>query len=167
MAKKGPVKVAKKEASFHQMNDVLMHVAKMYARQHGKMQDFGVSVGLCREEIHTVQAIGNHEGINLTELATLLEVRKPTISARVKKLIKLKLVHKHLKDGNQKEVELALTEQGWLAYESHEKQHRELYQRFRKHFGSQTDEIVASFSTDLERFVGFLNEMREETTLFQ
>jgi DNA-binding MarR family transcriptional regulator len=136
MGKKMPIKITNKEQSFHRMNDVIMQIAKIYVRQHNKMQDFGVGNKLCRAEIHTIQAIGNNEGINLTELATLLDVSKPTVSERIKKLIRLKLIKKRLKERNNKEVRLTLTDQGWSAYHSHEKQHKEIFQLFEEHFGN-------------------------------
>ena len=70
------------------MNDSLMHVAKIYMEWHDKEQHFGTDVKLCRAEVLTIQAIGNHEGINVTQLAKLFDVTKPTISEKIKKVIK-------------------------------------------------------------------------------
>lgn len=167
MIKKTPIKITNKEQSFHQMNDVIMQIAKIYVRQHNKMQDFGVGDKLCRAEIHTVQAIGNNEKINLTELAALLDVSKPTVSERIKKLIRLKLVTKQLKDGNNKEIMLTLTSRGWVAYRSHEKQHKEIFKLFKEHFGNQTDGFLGSFAKELNCFLEFLNDVKNKTIYFQ
>jgi DNA-binding MarR family transcriptional regulator len=131
------------------------------------MQDFGVENKLCRAEIHTIQAIGNHEGINISELATLFEVSKPTISERIKKLIRLKFVKKQLKDGNNKEVMLTLTDKGWLAYQNHEKQHKEIYKLFKKYFGKHTEDFLKSFGKELNAFYEFLDDVKTHTIHFQ
>ena len=159
--------ITKKEQSFHQMNDIVMQIAKIYIRQHNKMQDFSVGSRLCRAEIHTVQAIGNNNDINLTELAESLKVSKPTISERIKKLIKLKLVKKQLKDGNDKEIMLSLTKQGWVAYQNHEKQHKEIYKLFKKHFGNESNDFLDSFSNELCLFLEFINDIRKNTSYYQ
>lgn len=167
MNKKRPAKITKQERSFHRMNDIIMQISKIYIRQHNKMQDFGVGSKLCRAEIHTIQTIGNNEGINLTGLAALLGVSKPTISERIKKLIRLKLVKKQLKDGNEKEVMLTLTSKGWLAYQNHEKQHKEIYKIFKKYFGDKTDDFLESFADNFGSFLEFLNDVRSGTIYFQ
>ena len=167
MIKKVPLKITKNEQAFHQMNDVIMQIAGMYVRQHNKMQDFGVESRLCRAQIHTVQAIGNHAGINLTELAEFLSVSKPTISERIKKLIRLKLVKKQFKDGNNKEVMLTLTNMGWSAYHNHEKQHKEVFKLFEEYFGNQASQFLESFEKELSCFLGFLNDVRTRTIFFQ
>lgn len=167
MVNKKPIKISTHEQAFHEMNDVIMKIATMYVRQHNKMQDFGVESKLCRAEIHTIQAIGNHEGINISELAALFEVSKPTISERIKKLIRLKLVKKQLKDGNNKEVMLTLSEKGWIAYQNHEKQHKEIYKLFKKHFGKQSDELLKSLGKELKEFYGFLDDVKNQTIYFQ
>ncbi len=167
VSKKKSVKITNKEKAFHQMNDVIMQIAKIYVRQHNKMQNFDVGVQLCRAEIHTIQAIGNHEGINISELAELFDVSKPTISERIKKLIRLKLVKKQLKDGNNKEVMLTLTDKGWLAYKNHEKQHKEIYKLFKEHFGIHSDDFLKSFDENIRQFHEFLNNIRNNTAYFQ
>ena len=167
MATEQPVQTSREEASFHHINDVLMKIAKMYVRQHEKNQDFGVQARLQRAEIHTIQAIGNHEGINLTELARLLEVTKPTISERVAKLARLKLVEKQMRAGNQKEVRLVLTETGWTAYHHHEDQHREIFRLFQQHFGGRSAAVLQSFEKELDDFHGFLVALRKGSRFFQ
>jgi DNA-binding MarR family transcriptional regulator len=167
MSKKIPKEITKEEQAFHQMNDVVMQISKIYIRQHNKMQDFGIGSSLCRAEIHTIQAIGNNEGINLTELAAILKVSKPTISERIKKLIKHKLVQKQLKDGNDKEVMLSLTKQGWITFQNHEKQHKEIYKLFKKHFGNEASDFLNSLSNELCLFLEFINDVRKNTKYFQ
>ena len=167
MKRRKPVNASPEEVLFHHANDVLMNMAKMYVRQHEKNQDFGVGDKLRRAEIHTIQAIGNNEGINLTELARRLDVTKPTVSERIAKLVRLKLVQKQTSEQNQKEVRLALTEKGWTAYHHHEEQHQDIFKLFEKHFGDETPSFVRSFESQLNAFYAFLVALRKEKRFFQ
>lgn len=110
---------SKKQIEFEKMNDTLMQIAKVYMQWHNKDQNFGVKSPLCRAEIHTIQAIGNNEGINITELANFLSVKKPTVSERLNKLNRLKLIRKERSTTNGKVIQLYLTETGWTAYKNH------------------------------------------------
>jgi DNA-binding MarR family transcriptional regulator len=151
-----------KEKKFHQMNDVLIEIAKVYMKWHDKEQDFGVEENLCRAEIHSIQAIGNNEGINITQLAKLLKVTKPTVSERLSKLSKLKLVSKISNVKNNKEVLLALTDKGWIAYENHELKHHKIYNLFENYFGDESTQFVESFIEQLKDFSKFLTVVRKE-----
>jgi DNA-binding MarR family transcriptional regulator len=167
MAKKQPVEISGEEVSFHRMNDTFMKIAKIYIRQHDKNQDFGIRNKLCRAEIHTIQAVGNNEGINLTELARVLDVTKPTVSERIAKLARLKLVRKQTCDENQKEIRLALTDKGWTAYHNHEKQHQDIFRLFERHFGNRTPEFLQDFEEQLNDFYAFLLALRKGKRFFQ
>ena len=150
-----------REKKFHRMNDVIMDLAKVYMRWHDEKQDFGVEETLRREEIHTIQAIGNNEGINITELASMFKVTKPTISARIGKLASAGLVEKKSGFGNNKEVLLFLTAKGWIAYRNHEEKHHKLFEVFEEHFGDDAECFLDSFMHDLSRFSLFLSDVKQ------
>lgn len=144
------------------MNDAIMDIAKTYMRWHDNEHDFGVDESLCRSEIHTIQTIGNNEGLNITQLAKMLDVTKPTISERINKLSKIKLVVKKSNDMNNKEVVLFLTEKGWVAYQNHEKKHRKLYSLFEDYFGNKTSLFLTSFMEGLDVFSEFLMVVKKQ-----
>ena len=144
------------------MNDVLMHVAKIYMEWHDKEQNFGVEDKLCRAEIHTIQAIGNNEGINITELSQLFHVTKPTISEKIKKLSKMKLIQKQKNPDNNREIHLVLTPKGKIAYENHEKKHDKMFYFFEKYFGQEHTSFLDSFMSNLQNFLAFLNTVKTE-----
>ena len=150
-----------REKKFHRMNDVIMDLAKVYMRWHDEKQNFGVEETLRREEIHTIQAIGNNEGINITELAAVFNVTKPTISARIGKLASAGLVEKKSGFGNNKEVLLFLTAKGWIAYGNHEEKHHKLFEVFEQHFGDDAEYFLDSFMHDLSRFSLFLFDVKQ------
>lgn len=150
-----------REKDFHRMNDAIMDIAKVYMRWHDEEQDFGVGETLRREEIHTVQAIGDNEGMNITELAGLFNVTKPTISARIRKLAFAGLVEKRSGIGNNKEVLLFLTAKGWVAHANHEEKHHKVFRVFEEHFGAEAASFLESFTDDLKRFSLFLSDVKK------
>jgi DNA-binding MarR family transcriptional regulator len=153
----------KKQIEFEKMNDTLMQIAKVYMQWHNKDQNFGVAPSLCRAEIHTIQAIGNNEGINITELAGFLSVKKPTVSERLNKLNRLKLIRKEKSTANGKVIQLYLTETGWTAYESHEKNHDKLFALFKNHFDTEAPDFLSDFAQHLSKFKRFLDLIQQET----
>lgn len=149
------------QKKFHSMNDILVSISKIYMQWHDEEQDFGIGETLCRAEIHTVQAIGNNEGINVTQLANMLEVTKPTISEKIKKLSGLGLISKQKNANNNKEIQLFLTSKGWEAYDNHEKKHESLYGLFKDHFGDEGSVFLESFTKDLCKFLEFLRKIKK------
>lgn len=92
--------------------------------------DFGVGELLYPSEIHTIQAIGNDSGINVTALADKMGITKAGVSKKINKLDKRGFVSKVRGMNNNKEVLLILTEKGQRAYDGHELFHAEMYDDF-------------------------------------
>ena len=67
-------------------------------------KDFGTGLFLYPSEIHIIEAIGNKPGINVTELAAVLEISKPAVSKFVKKLESKNLIKRSSKAANGREV---------------------------------------------------------------
>ena len=86
------------------MLEQILQIVDRFNKQHKKGHDFGSGDLLFPSEIHTIQAIGDHENINITDLAVALKVTKPTISERVKKLERLDLIQRQKAADNMKTV---------------------------------------------------------------
>lgn len=83
-------------------------------------KDFGTGDLLYGSEIHTVVAIGENPGSNMTEIAGIMDITKGGVQKFVKKLLAKDLIYKtHLPD-NKKEVIYGLTKKGNIAYKMHE-----------------------------------------------
>jgi len=82
-------------------------------------RDYGTGDLLYPADIHTVIALDQHEGSNLTQLAAALDVSPPAAFKFVKKLVSLGYLQKERLSGNDKEVALYLTEKGKLAVAAH------------------------------------------------
>lgn len=121
-------------------------------------RDFGTGDLLYSSEIHTLQAIGDTSGINLTELSLKLDVSKSAVSKFVKKLFEKDLITKSKLHGNKKEVVFCLTEKGHTAYKGHKKFKQETFKSI-FNILSKLDKHEIDF---LEKFLGELSNEVEE-----
>jgi len=80
-------------ATFEKFLDVLDQVITKVEtiQSHSAGKDFGTGVMLYRAEIHTIRAIGDNPGINVTKLAESMGITKVAISQTVNKLVRKKL----------------------------------------------------------------------------
>lgn len=109
------------------LTELFLRILNKYNRMEMKPLRLGDCDPLNPKEIHTVEAIGKQNGINVTELARVMGITKGGVSQMVTRLSKKGLVAK-TKDGlNDKEVKLRLTPEGLKAFRGHENMHAALY----------------------------------------
>ncbi|MDC7126861.1 MAG: MarR family transcriptional regulator [Spirochaetales bacterium] len=82
-------------------------------------RDFGTGEKLFASEIHTIVAIGNNEGCNLTMLANNLKVSKPAANKFVNRLLKNEYIKKGKAIEDKRDIVLSLTDKGKIAFNSH------------------------------------------------
>lgn len=82
-------------------------------------KNFGTDSLLYASEIHTLEMIGKHPGITVTELADRLGISKSALPKIIHKLIRKDLVYRYQKTGNKKNVLLELTAKGRTAFQKH------------------------------------------------
>lgn len=85
--------------------------------------DPGTGEILYPSEMHIIQEIGRHDGINVTELANRLEISKPAVSKFVKKLEKKNLIQRFKETGNDRKVFFRLLPRGRHVLDWHEDYH--------------------------------------------
>ncbi len=127
------------------MMTAMMDFVDKVNESHAGGVDFGVKQPLFPAEIHTVETIGDHQGISITELARFLGVSKPTISERVKRLIAKGVIQKKGNASDAKAVTLWLTPDGEIAYSRHEALHKQMYDSFCDYFGEESRQKISSF----------------------
>lgn len=98
-----------------------------YIATEKKPLDYGVGCLLYRAEVHTIDAIGRHAQINITDLSDDLGVTKSAVSQMIDKLTKKGMVNKRVLSKSDTEVALDLTEKGKQVYAGHIAYHREFY----------------------------------------
>ena len=136
--------------------DVLEKVVRLLNKinQTGKKpRDYGSGHILYQSEIHTVEAIANHENVNASELSKILGVTNGALNQVTNKLIKKGLVDQYKINNNNKEVYYRLTEQGQNANSGHSKHHKELYQNLIKYLADLTPEQMKTVNTFLDRLI--------------
>jgi len=118
-------------------------------------RDFGTGDKLFPSEIHVVEAIGQHPGINMTDLASVLGISKPAVVQIVGKVAKKKLVERYNGANNRKEVLARLTESGEIAFRGHQEFHARM---------------DAAFAQRLDRLTSgefdFLSELVKDMALY-
>jgi DNA-binding MarR family transcriptional regulator len=141
--------------------DILQKLEKVIARvesMHTPSLSFGTGVLMHTREIHTVQAIGHHPGINVTKLAEHTGVTKGAVSQTLKKLIKKGLVRKTHAPGNDKEVVLELTDIGWIGFRNHEKFHMDTLDIAREYYGDKLKSKLERINSAVDDIYKMLNE---------
>ena len=100
--------------------DLYLQSLEGFKKLEATPRDFGTGDLLYSSEIHTLQMVSRHAGLNLTELSDKLGVSKSASSKFVRKLIDKKLITKDRVAGNKKEVVFFVTEKGRTAALGHE-----------------------------------------------
>ena len=77
-------------------------------------------------EVQTIAAIGDHPGINMTQLAEVIGVTRGAVSQTLRKLTHKKLVHRS-KQKNNKEINLSLTQIGEVVQVSYHEKMKEIF----------------------------------------
>ena len=117
----------------NQLQSLILTFVKImnrYSALEKRAIDFGIGQKLYPSEIHTIEAIGNEEGIIARDLASAMGVTKGAISQTITKLCGKELVEKRAAELNDKEAPLFLTETGRRAYRGHIDFHRRMFDEF-------------------------------------
>jgi DNA-binding MarR family transcriptional regulator len=146
---------------FETIMDLLDQVVSRLNSQHTAPHDFDTGIPLYRTEIHTVRAIGDHPGINVTTLAERMGVTKGAASQTVSRLVKKGLVRKVDAADNERETLLALTDRGLRGHRAHERFHMAMFDQVREHFGDRFQEKLGLFITVLTDLSDLLDALGE------
>ncbi|TCO68692.1 MarR family winged helix-turn-helix transcriptional regulator [Marinisporobacter balticus] len=129
-----------------------------YNRTENRQRCYGTDIKLSRVEIHTIDSIGNNEGINVTQLAAIQGVTKGAVSQMIYKLVKKGVVSKSVSPNSDTEVRLELTKDGWSAYEMHKKYHQMTEEKLFLLLKDMPDEIYNELEKLLKEFEKSLDE---------
>lgn len=105
------------------VTDTMQQIIYKYMETEKISRDYGAGMALTQVEIHTIEDIGNNEGINITELSAIRNKTKGAVSQMIYKLVDKGLVEKSISKNSDSEVSLVLTELGKKAYEGHKEFH--------------------------------------------
>lgn len=126
------------------LNDLmlrLMHIINKYSTLEKHPIRFSKDVILTPREIHTIQAVGEHEQLNVKDVGDFFGVTKSAASQMVSKLVAKGYLRKSSAADNNKELLLSLTERGQQAFAAHENLHnkhrRELENKLKSYFSEE------------------------------
>ena len=122
-----------------------------YTALEKKAIDFGTGQKLYPSEIHTIEVIGNDEGMISRDLALGMGVTKGAVSQTITKLCSKGFVRKERGGENGREVLLHLTETGRKAWAGHEEFHRSMFSDFIKVFEEIPPDQIDMLEGILER----------------
>lgn len=117
-----------------------------YAAYENQPRDFGVGFPLTQNEIHTVVAVCDNEGISLGQLAKMRAVTKGAMSQMVSRLVAKGLLVKETAVHSASYISLRPTELGLKAYANHTRAHATMGKTIEQ-------QLLAKMSADEMRWV--------------
>jgi len=109
------------------------------------------------KEVHTIEVIGDHQEINITDVAGHFGISKSGASQMISKLEKRGFVERRQSAHSNKEYWLYLTQTGWAAYHTHERMHGEEREALFEHLSEfpiseleKTAQILGIFEKTLD-----------------
>ncbi|QHI70857.1 MarR family transcriptional regulator [Tichowtungia aerotolerans] len=141
----------------------LLRIANRYARIEKMPISIGDGMEITTREVHTIQAVGEREQMCVTDVAAHFGVTKSAASQLIAKLEKKGFVEKMPLPGNNKELQLSLTEMGWQAFRAHETFHGKDLKRLIDLLGAYPLQQIATLSVMLEAIGSIMDERLGES----
>lgn len=141
--------------------EAFVRVINTFSRLEKIPRDFGTGDVLYPSEIHMIDMIGKHRGINLTELAKRLGITKGAVPKMIRKLDGKGLIRKLDSERNRKEVFFALSGKGMTAFQGHRDYHRKMDRGIGDKLAALSDEersFLFMVFRELERYGDQLTE---------
>jgi DNA-binding MarR family transcriptional regulator len=113
----------------------LLRIARLFNRVEEMPITVSDDLSVTTREAHTVEAVGDHEPLSITQLAAHFGITKSAASQMISKLAKRGFVVKELAPHSNKEFELSLTPLGREVFDAHARFH-----------GNEMDELVSRLS---------------------
>jgi DNA-binding MarR family transcriptional regulator len=110
----------------HSIIDLFTRILHVYSVIDKKPRDFGAGDRLYVSEIHAIHAIGSNPEINLTRLSELSGVTRGAVSQMVKRLVSKRYIARY-RVKNNKEINLRLSDKGYLIFLQYEQFEKERY----------------------------------------
>ncbi len=111
---------------YQQLLESFFRIVNQFSMIEGNPKKYGTDELFHKLEIHTIHAIGENPGINVTELARWHGITKSAVSQVVKKLEERGFIYRYKAPDNAKEVLFKLTDKGEKPYEGHKKLHAKI-----------------------------------------
>jgi DNA-binding MarR family transcriptional regulator len=141
-----------------QLLNTLAAINEKYNLMEKNPRMYGKCIMVYPSQIRAIVAIGHKPGINVTELAQLLEVSKASVSEMITKLEKNGLVRKTRVAGNNKEILLHITSACRVVLEDMDRRHEKIFQDLKSILGEMKETSYEVVIRVLKRFEFYLDE---------
>jgi DNA-binding MarR family transcriptional regulator len=106
--------------------DIVARLSNLIAQtEESAKEQFDLS-GLTLTQMHYLETISNMGNPNLTELATVLKLSKPTVKVAIDKLVEKECVFRVQSDEDRRSAHLHLTEKGKQINQIHDLAHQNI-----------------------------------------
>lgn len=143
---------------YTKLTTLMERVIHKYNQWENKKRTYGTDILLSKAEIHTIVAVGNHPGINVTSLADILGITKGAASQMIYKLVEKGAVEKKVSPDSDTEVILNLTDEGQKNYAAHNEYHNqandesiELLKTMPESFCAHMIEFLSAFEKTMDK----------------
>ena len=147
------------------ISSLMEQIVYKYMQTETIQRNYGTDIMITQVEIHTIEAIGNHNGISITELAANRHKTKGAVSQLIYKLVKKGLVKKTVPETSDAQVSLYLTPLGQQAYEGHKKLHEQINDEVFVALREMPDSAYNDLLLMLSKFEKFLDKQISENKI--
>ena len=145
-----------------QMLASIFRLSKKFFEAMKQPNKFGTDKLLYSSEIHTLDMIGKHPGITITELADRQGISKSALPKIVHKLIQKDLIYRYQETGNKKNILLELTDKGRVAVQHHFEFHETFDSGIMEKINLLTPEEYLFLNNILEELEQYIDHMKQE-----
>lgn len=110
---------------YTELTNLMDRIIHKYTQWESKKRTYGTDMPLTKAEIHTIVAVGDRPGINITSLAEVLGITKGAASQMIYKLVDKGSIEKKVSPNSDTEVVLYLTSDGKKNYDAHNMYHQQ------------------------------------------
>lgn len=149
--------------NYLELTKLMERTIHKYNQWESKKRTYGTDTMLSRAEIHTIAAVGDHPGINITALAEVQGITKGAASQMIYKLVDKGSVEKKVSPDSDTEVVLNLTKEGWLNYKAHKNYHLQTSDEFFSELRNMPEQLYEELVKLLTAFERSIDErMKDE-----
>jgi DNA-binding MarR family transcriptional regulator len=109
-----------------EITDIIARLSRLIVQMEDEAREQFNFSELTLTQMHYLETLRNLKNPNLTELATALELTKPTVTVAIEKLAEKDYVRKVQSDADRRSAHLHLTEKGNLINQMHDFAHRRI-----------------------------------------
>lgn len=141
---------------------LMERIIHKYTQWENKKRTYGTDIPLSKSEIHTIVAVGDQPGINITTLAEVLGITKGAASQMIYKLVDKGSVVKKISPESDTEVVLYLTPDGQKNYETHNLYHQQANDKALSLLQDMPESLYKDIITYLSAFEQAIDESLKE-----